>query len=98
MGELIRRGECKLLTGPVRNYKLGTSSRNVQTALIAEIQILQRLRDLEAAHELDRSLQIVALLAGDAQFVALDRGLHLEFRILDRAHDALGGFGADALF
>src|SRR5438094_5326882 len=40
-------------------------------ALVAKIQILQGLLDLQAADEGDRRLKIVALLAGDAQFVAL---------------------------
>ena len=48
------------------------------TASVAEIQILQRLPNLEPAHQLDGGLQIIALLAGDPQLVALDRGLHLE--------------------
>src|SRR5262245_48183489 len=56
-------------------------------SLVAEVQILQRQLDFHFAHMLDRRLQIVALLAADAQLVALDGDLHLQLRILERPHD-----------
>jgi hypothetical protein len=59
--------------------------------------MLQRLLDLEAAHQRDRGLQIVALLAGDAQLAALHRGLHLELAVLDLAHQPPRQVGVDAL-
>src|SRR5277367_453875 len=46
--------------------------------LVPEIDELERLLELEAADMGDGRLQIVALLAGDPQLVALDRGLDLE--------------------
>src|SRR5437868_9818061 len=42
-------------------------------------------------------LQVVALGAGDAHRVALDRGLHLELAVLDQALDLLRGLGLDAV-
>src|SRR5579871_2634585 len=65
--------------------------------LVAEIDVLQGLLDFEAADMRNRRLEIVALLARDAQLVALNRGLDLELAILDLAHDALGQILADAL-
>src|SRR5204862_2951487 len=63
----------------------------------AEIDVLQRLLELEAAQQRDRVLQIVALFAGDAQFAALHGGLHLQFAVLDLARELAGEIGADAL-
>src|SRR5208282_396578 len=64
---------------------------------VAEIDELQRLLDLEAADQGHRRLQIVALLAGDAQFGALDRRLDLELAVLDLARQPLGQRRVDAL-
>ena len=66
-------------------------------ASVAEIHILQRLLELQPAYQRDRLLQIVALLARDPELVALDRSLHLELAVLDRADDALAEFLIDAL-
>src|SRR5882724_4938092 len=65
--------------------------------LVPEVHILQRLIDFHPTHQGDRFLEVVALLARDPQLVALDRGLDLEFRILDRLHDLLGELLVDAL-
>ena len=67
------------------------------SALIAKIEVLQGLLDLQAAGDGDRRLQIVALFAGDAQLVALDRHLHLELAVLDLADQLPGEVGVDAL-
>ena len=45
----------------------------------------------------DGGLEIVALLAGHPQFVALDRGLNLELAVLQLAHQLLGQRRIDAL-
>src|SRR5262245_30522385 len=57
--------------------------------LVAEIHELQRLLDLQPAHEGDGILQIVLLLAADAQLVALNRDLDLHLAVLDLFDDAL---------
>ena len=46
---------------------------------------MQGLLELEGADARDGGLEVVALLAGDAELVALDRGLHLELGVLDFA-------------
>jgi len=46
----------------------------------------------------DRTLEIVALFAGDPELVALDGHLDLEFFRLDRLYDFLREFAVDALF
>src|SRR6516225_7552143 len=51
--------------------------------LFAEIDVLQRLLDLQAAGDGDRGLQIVALFAGDAQLVALNRNLYFQLGVLE---------------
>src|SRR3954470_21806081 len=66
-------------------------------SLVPEVHVLQRLLDLEAPDERDRFLQVVALFAADAELVALDRGLDLQLRVLDRLHDLLGELLVDAL-
>src|SRR3546814_5870676 len=68
-----------------------------RSALVAEVLVLQRLLDLQALYKGNGVLQIVALLAGDAQAVALDRRLHLQLAALQLLHDALGEILADAL-
>src|SRR5579872_947600 len=67
------------------------------SASVAEVVELQRQVDLRAAQQLDRRLQIVALLAGDADLLALDAGLDLELRVLDEARYLPAGLGIDAL-
>src|SRR5262249_33535400 len=80
----------------VRKSSCGGSSsrfimpRSVSILSVAEIHILQRLLDLHRLDEGDRFLQVVALLAGDAQFVALDRDLDLELAVLQLLDDLLG--------
>jgi hypothetical protein len=57
---------------------------------IAKVHVLQWLVDLEALDQIDYFLQIVPLLAGDAQLIALDRRLHFHFCALDLLDDPLG--------
>src|SRR5260221_1757957 len=76
---------------------IAPSSRRRSARSVAEIHILQRLLDLEAAQQGDGRLQVVALLAGDAQLLALDAGLDLEAAVLDLAHEAPGQLAVDAL-
>src|ERR1022692_463434 len=43
--------------------------------------------EIGVAHQLDDALQCVAVATADAHQVALDGGLHLQFAVLDLAHD-----------
>jgi hypothetical protein len=56
------------------------------------------LVDLQAFDEGDGGLQVVALLARDAQFLALNRNLNLQLGLLNVLDDPLGERGVDALF
>jgi hypothetical protein len=58
---------------------------------------LERDAELAAFDEFDHGLEVVDLLAGDAEFFALDAGLNLEFAVLDEADDLLGQFLLDAI-
>src|SRR3546814_6164900 len=51
---------------------------------VPEIDVLQRLLDVQPLDEGDRRLKVVDLLAADAQLVALDGRLHLHLGVLDR--------------
>src|SRR5690348_3295719 len=64
---------------------------------VPEIAELQRAVELGAAQQRDRRLQVVALLAGDAHFVALDARLHLEPRVLDEPGELLAGLRIDTV-
>src|SRR2546422_6285416 len=60
------------------------------TALESDATVVRELdRDAEVAllQEPDHLLEVVAVLARDADLVLLDRGLHLELRVLDEADD-----------
>src|SRR3989442_8446054 len=60
------------------------------TALESDAAVVRELdRDAEVAllQEPDHLLEVVTVLAGDADLVLLDRGLHLELRVLDEADD-----------
>ncbi len=65
--------------------------------LIAEVGKLERLAQLGTADQRNGFLQIIALLAGDAHFIALDSSLHLELGILDKLDQLLGHLGFDTL-
>src|SRR5579859_3599005 len=60
--------------------------------LVTKIDILQRQVDVDLLHQRDRLLQIVALLARDAQLVALDRDLDLHLAVLDLGDQGLADF------
>src|SRR5664279_2453372 len=63
---------------------------------IAEVVERERLGGDFLANQRHRRLQVVALGAGDAHRVALDRGLHLELALLHRGLQLLRGLGTDA--
>src|SRR5579883_427957 len=83
--------------GPYLAARHGAIKPHPLIGSIAEVDVLQRLLELERAQALDRGLQVVALLAGDAQLVALNRRLHFELAVLDLAHEALAELLVDAL-
>src|SRR3546814_4279484 len=64
---------------------------------VPEIDVLQRLLDVQPLDEGDRRLKVVDLLAADAQLVALDGRLHLHLGVLDRLDQAPGQILGDAL-
>ena len=66
--------------------------------LVAKVDELKRLIDAQRFHKSDNRLQIVALFARNAQFVALDGHLHFGFGILNRFGNFLGDLLFDALF
>src|SRR5579862_7279947 len=66
--------------------------RPIRPASVPEIHELQRLLELEGADARHDGLQVIALLAGDAELIALDRGLHLELAVLDGLHELAGEF------
>src|SRR5690606_2493921 len=66
-------------------------------ASVAEVHILKRLLDLHVLDAGDGGLEVVPLLAADTQFVALNRGLHLDLAVLDLLDDALGEGRIDPL-
>src|SRR4051812_43233881 len=70
-----------------------TASRNS----VPEVFVLERDIGDGGAHQLDRRLQVVLLVAGNAHHVALDGSGDLELRVLDGLHDALGEVRLDAV-
>src|SRR5882724_2284171 len=79
---------------PSRKAKPAKRSASVAEVLEHEID-LQLV--LLAARQLDRALQIVTALPGDADGVALDGALDLELAVLDRLDDGLRLLGLDPL-
>ena len=65
--------------------------------LVAEVRVLQRHVEAALAHQRDRRLKVVAILARDADLLVLDRGLDIELGILDEPLDLLAELGVDAL-
>ena len=57
---------------------------------VAEVIELQRHVKCLGAQGRDGLLQVVTLLAGDTNLLALDGGLDLELGVLDVRHDLLG--------
>src|SRR3546814_5363250 len=64
---------------------------------VAEVVELKRQLEFLAAQQRHHRLQVVALLAGDAQLVAFDLAVDLELGVLDRALDLLRQLALDAL-
>src|SRR5690606_26138468 len=68
-------------------YVLATWRERVEARSVSEVDELEL--DIEAlcrAQDLNRSLKVIPLLPAHAQRVFLDRGLHLELRVLDDLH------------
>src|SRR5262245_944830 len=63
----------------------------------AVIRELERDAEVLVAQHRDDLLQIVAVLAGHADLVLLNRGLHPHLRILDEPHDLAGLLDRDSL-
>src|SRR5262245_43240836 len=61
------------------------------------IRELERDAEVFVAQHHDDLLQIVAVLAGHADLVLLNRGLHPDLRILDEPHDLAGLLDRDRL-
>ena len=83
-GERRQRGQQRLAASIVR-------MRSVPEVGERERQVGDFLAD-----QRHRRLQVVALGAGDAHRVALDRGLHLQLALLDQRLDLLRGVAVDA--
>src|SRR5690606_38529437 len=64
---------------------------------VAEVVELQRHAELMGTQQGNRLLQVIALLAGHPDLLALDGRLHLELGILDMRDDLLGQLLVDAL-
>ena len=64
---------------------------------VAEVFELQRQFVVAFLQQRHRHLQVVALLAGDAQLVAVDLRFDLQLGVLDGGHDLLGQLLLDAL-
>src|SRR5437867_5474224 len=66
-------------------------------ASLTEVRELESDAEVVSAQELDHGLQIVPLLAGDADLIPLDRHLHLPLGVLHELHDLAALVGRDAL-
>src|SRR5687767_4494748 len=64
---------------------------------VAVVVELERDPEILVPQQGDDLLQIIARLAGDADLVLVDRGLDLQLRVLDQAHDLLGLLDGDPL-
>src|SRR5207249_6336457 len=72
-------------------------SRWTRRGSVTEVRELHGDAEIVLAEELRDRLQLVLLLAGDAQLVALDRDLHLQLRLLGELHHLAGLVGRDPL-
>src|SRR3546814_11797681 len=77
--------------------ELAAEAAPTKATLVAEVVELQRQLEFLAAQQRHRRLQVVALLAGHAQLVAVDLAVDLELGVLDRGLDLLRQFARDAL-
>ncbi len=71
--------------------------RQVAPRSVAEVDVLERVVVFLLLDKGNDVLKVVALFAGDAKLVALDRDLHFELGRLDRFYDFLGEFTVDSL-
>src|SRR4051794_36529458 len=65
-------------------------TREFPRALLAEVHELELDVEVLAAEGRDAGLEIVSLLAGHAELLLLDAGLHLELLVLDPLEDRAG--------
>src|SRR3546814_2942455 len=65
--------------------------------LVAHVFELQRQFELTALEQGHYRLQVITLLAADAQLVAVDLRFDLDFRLLDRGDELFGDFLFDTL-
>src|ERR1700722_5295100 len=91
--------------GPDARTKLSESSLSgiftlaeTSSMSVPEIFELERHLYIKATQQCDRHVQIVFLLAGDTQFVALDLCIDLELRILDALDNVFRERLIDSLF
>ena len=75
----------------------GATTRGLKVSDATIVRELERDAEVLVLQHRDDLLQIVAVLAGDAYLVFLDRGLHPDLAVLDEAHDLLGALDRDAL-
>ncbi len=73
------------------------SNRTGPRALFAEVHELQRQIEVASADRLDRALQVVALLARDADLIAHDLRLHLQLGVLHDLDEIASPVRIDAL-
>ena len=66
--------------------------------LIAEIDVLEGLLDREILDELNRLLEVIALLTGNAQLITLNSNLHFDFCALDALSNLGRDLAIDTLF
>src|SRR5262249_48343981 len=97
------------LDGPTKPLALGggpaapgrpSGGRSVTAPLWSNAAVVRELeRDTEILflQHRDDLLEVVAVLAGHAHLILLDRGLHAHLRVLDQAHDLLGAVDRDPL-
>src|SRR5262249_19686006 len=72
----------------VRVHSISTHTSGETAGSVSEVRELQRHAEVVLAHLLDRRLQVVALLAGHAELVALHLVLHaFEAEALDELSD-----------
>ena len=94
-GRRARRAEAAAPQCPERRRAAWT--RPEARVSVAEILELQRQVDVGLLQQRDRGLQVIALLAGDAQLVAVDLRFDLELGGLDGGDEFLGHGLFDAL-
>src|SRR5262249_10302372 len=72
-------------------------TRGTRRGSVTSVRQLDRDAEVPIPQRLDHGLEIVLLLAGDSDLVALDRRLNLELRILHELHDLARLLDRDAL-